>query len=275
MKLGYNTNGFAYHRLGDALTILADIGYDAVALTLDVHHLDPTRASTRDIDAVARLLNRLGLERCVESGARFVLDPRRKHQPTLLSETADERRAREAFLLRCLDVAEDVGADIVSLWSGRASGSQGAEKTAELLRPSLERLLDRAADKGIRLGFEPEPGMAIESLADFQTLDKTLGRHDLGLTLDLGHLEVTEARPFEPKVTAVVDRIVTVHVDDAKDRKHEHLPPGEGCVPIRELLLSLANGGFEGIASVELARHAHDAVRIARETHDILRGMWP
>ena len=41
MKLGYNTNGLAHHRLVDAIELLADLGYQSVAITLDAGALDP------------------------------------------------------------------------------------------------------------------------------------------------------------------------------------------------------------------------------------------
>ena len=41
LRFAYNTNGAANHRLDDALALIADAGYDGVAVTLDIHHLDP------------------------------------------------------------------------------------------------------------------------------------------------------------------------------------------------------------------------------------------
>ncbi len=41
MRLGYNTNGLAHHRLVDAIDLLADEGYQSVAITLDAGALDP------------------------------------------------------------------------------------------------------------------------------------------------------------------------------------------------------------------------------------------
>ncbi len=41
MRLGYNTNGLAHHRLIDAIELLADFGFRSVALTLDAAALDP------------------------------------------------------------------------------------------------------------------------------------------------------------------------------------------------------------------------------------------
>ena len=90
MRLHYNTNGFAHHRLEDAIAILADLGYDGIALTPDVHHLDPLKSSAREVDAVAARVAAAGLGITIEGGARFVLDPSRKPASlTALKEFAE------------------------------------------------------------------------------------------------------------------------------------------------------------------------------------------
>jgi sugar phosphate isomerase/epimerase len=97
LRYAYNTNGAAHHRLDDALALVADAGYDGVALTLDVHHLDPFAP---DLPSRARALGArlraLGLGLVVETGARYLLDPRAKHEPTLV--TADPPRAPAASI---------------------------------------------------------------------------------------------------------------------------------------------------------------------------------
>ena len=67
MILGYNTNGFAHHRLDDALHILAELNYQGVALTPDVNHYDLSTPIKLDT---------LGLSFVIETGSRFLLDPK-------------------------------------------------------------------------------------------------------------------------------------------------------------------------------------------------------
>src|SRR6478609_5516894 len=102
MLLGYNTNGFAHHRLEDALPILAALGYRSVALSLDYHALNPFDPGPlrAQVAVVRELLTSLGLRSVIETGARFLLDPWHKHQPTLLSADMHGRSRRLDFLKR-------------------------------------------------------------------------------------------------------------------------------------------------------------------------------
>ncbi|NBO93166.1 MAG: sugar phosphate isomerase/epimerase, partial [Planctomycetia bacterium] len=84
MRPGYNTNGFAHHRLEDAVEILRELGYESIALTVDYCHPPPTSMPMFCV---------------IETGARFLLDPRRKHQPTLVGVDSGPRRA---FLRECI-----------------------------------------------------------------------------------------------------------------------------------------------------------------------------
>ncbi len=69
---GYNTNGFAHHRLDDALAILADLGYGSVALTLDHHVLNPFESDLlARTDSLRKLLEKLKLRCVVETGRAF------------------------------------------------------------------------------------------------------------------------------------------------------------------------------------------------------------
>src|SRR5262245_62041407 len=140
MRIGYNTNGFASHRLTDTLSVLCGIGYTCVALTLDHHALDPFRADhDAEAAAVRRRLEDLKLVPVIETGARFLLDPWRKHRPTLLEDDAAERRRREDFLERAIDLAAALGAPAVSLWSGVGPQTATRDVLDDRLVDALER----------------------------------------------------------------------------------------------------------------------------------------
>ena len=157
MKLGYNTNGLAHHRLVDAIELLADEGYQSVAITLDAGALDPyddAETLSRQISQVRSALDRRGLSRVIETGARYLLNPRIKHDPTLMDPDPARRAVRSDFLLRAIDIAAAIGAEAVSLWSGCAPAavgeSEGLDRLAEGLRPLLGSCRASANSTGIR-----------------------------------------------------------------------------------------------------------------------------
>ena len=69
MYFGYNTNGFAHHRLEDAIEILAELGYQGVAITLDYHTLNPYELERVQLRRVRELILEHRLRVVVETGA--------------------------------------------------------------------------------------------------------------------------------------------------------------------------------------------------------------
>src|SRR5258708_35634383 len=119
MRLGYNSNGLAFHRWTDALELLADLGYESVAITLDHHCLDPyAEGLAHDVARMAATLSRLRLASVIETGAPFLLNPRAKHEPTLMAASADERALRIDFLKRANQHALHPRSHCRLLWFG-------------------------------------------------------------------------------------------------------------------------------------------------------------
>jgi L-ribulose-5-phosphate 3-epimerase len=270
-RFGYGTNGFANHRLNDALAVIADLGYEGVALTLDHDHLDPYADDiTRQVDVVARRLDRLGLSVVVETGARYLLDPWRKHRPTLVCGEGRDRRVD--LLRRAVRIGADLGAQAVSFWSGGTDVDVPDELAWQYLAAGCAEVVEEATAREISVGLEPEPGMLVDNLDGYQRINKMLGEPDrFGITLDIGHCRCLEAQPVPDCVRRGGDRLVNVQMDDMRRGIHEHLEFGDGEIDFPPVLAALAEVGYRGLVTVELPRHSHAAPLVARRSLRYLR----
>jgi L-ribulose-5-phosphate 3-epimerase len=265
MLLGYNTNGFAHHRLEDALCILTELGYASVAITLDYGSLNPYDPELpNQLDRVRQLLNEHHLRCVIETGARFLLDPRRKHQPTLLSNSTEERQRRNDFLLHAIEIAQDLHADAVSFWSGTPMDAD-TEVCWDRLTTACRGLSEQAAKHGVRLAFEPEPGMFIDTMPKFAELHRRVAHPSFGLTLDVGHLHCQGEIPIADHLRQWKDWLWNIHIEDMRYGVHDHLMFGDGTLEFPPIFLTLHEIGYAGGVHVELSRHSYDAVNTARK----------
>ncbi|MYQ47066.1 TIM barrel protein [Streptomyces sp. SID4985] len=277
LRFGYGTNGLADLRLDDALALLADLGYDGVGLTLDHMHLDPLApdlaARTRRL---AHRLAALDLEVTVETGARYVLDPRRKHGPSLLDPDPDGRARRADLLIRAVQVAADLGAHAVHCFSGTLPPGTDEDTAWDRLTEALTPVLEAATSAGIPLAVEPEPGHLLATLADFHHLRDLLGHPaHLGLTLDIGHCQCLE--PLSPAdcVRAAAPWLRHVQIEDMRRGRHEHLPFGDGEIDFPAVLAALAATSYRGLTVVELPRHSHAGPHFVEISLPFLRAAVP
>jgi sugar phosphate isomerase/epimerase len=272
MRFAFNTNGAANHRLDDALGLIADAGYDGVALTLDIHHLDPFAPDfPAERRRVAARLAQLGLGCVVETGARFLLDPRAKHEPTLVTASAEGRARRVEFLSRALEVAAETGADAMSFWAGVPKPGVNRQDAHDWLRAGAAQVARRAEQLGTTAALEPEPGMLIETADDWASL----AIPGLKLALDTGHCLVTGERDPAAAVRLFAPHLGTVSIEDMKRGVHIHLPFGEGDMDIPAILAALDQIGFDKLVCVELSRESHRADTMIPTSLEHLRSLLP
>ena len=115
MLAGWSTNSID----GDphtALNYLADLGFHSLALTPDRHLLNPFSATFADERlAWQRSLESRNFHCVVETGARHLLDPLQKHEPTLVSTASSARTRRIEFLTTAIDLAVALRARVADI----------------------------------------------------------------------------------------------------------------------------------------------------------------
>ncbi|MGD9634845.1 MAG: sugar phosphate isomerase/epimerase family protein [Pirellulales bacterium] len=277
MLLGYITNGLADVDAVQAVELLHAIGYRGIGLTLDHGFLNPFDANfAAQLDRTAERLQQLGMQSAIETGARFLLDPHVKHEPTLVSADPAGRARRVEFLSRAIDAAAALGSNCVSCWSGVVRDGAGDREPMDRLVVGLLEVMEHAAAKSVPLAFEPEPGMLIDTMDRFADLIEAIHQQGgnaegLQLTLDVGHLHCQGELPIADKLHQWADQLVHVHIEDMRRGTHEHLMIGEGEIDFPPVIQALEEIQFSGIIGVELSRHAHLGARAARQAYNFLR----
>jgi sugar phosphate isomerase/epimerase len=172
-----------------------------------------------------------------------------------------------------VDIAAELGSDAVSFWSGSPRDDATEDVLMSRLIEGCGRLCERADRRQVRLAFEPEPGMFIDTMDRFAQLHEQVNHPRFGLTIDIGHLHCQGEVPIAGHLRHWRDWLWNVHIEDMRRGVHDHLMFGEGEIDFGPVLRALAEIGYAGGVHVELSRHSHDAVETARRSLAFLKAV--
>lgn len=143
------------------LAQLKKLGFDAMMFHDDDAVPDIDGKSSQQLRKEARALKK----RLSDSGiAAEMVAPRLWFSPMTIdgAYTSNEPKARKYAIersLRCIDIANDLGTDLIVLWLAREGTylreSKNGRRSFEFLVQALDKML--AHDKRIRLAIEPKP----------------------------------------------------------------------------------------------------------------------
>jgi 2-keto-myo-inositol isomerase len=136
----------------------------------------------------------------------------------------------------------------------------------------LGRIAER---RGVALAFEflGQPLCSVQTLAQADEIVKRVARPGVGLVIDSFHFyaggsSLSSIDELDP------ERLFIFHINDAEDLPREQLEdshrllPGQGILPLREIIASLRRIGYDRVTSVEIFRPEYwerDPMELARE----------
>jgi sugar phosphate isomerase/epimerase len=276
IPLAFSTNAFKKNTFEEALYSIAGIGYTAVELMADLHHAYPplmTPARTREIrDLLAKLkltvsnVNAFTLFACGDT-----------YRPTWIEDADADRQRRVEHTLGAIRLAADFDCKTVSLQPGGPMIGTGLtrDEAARRFARGLEQCIPLAREKGVILAVEPEPGLFIQTAAEYLDFKNTYFRNEpaIQMNCDCGHLFCCGEDPAKV-IREHPEHISHIHIEDiGANRVHQHLTPGKGAINFPAIFEAVETVGYKRPVTVELYPYETTAAGVAKLAYDHLKPM--
>ncbi len=149
---------------------------------------------------------------------------------------------------------------------------------------TLREMADAAAEFGISVAFEfmGFPWAAVRDVAGAWAVVQETNRPNLGIIVDTAHF-YPGGSTLESIKQVDPERLVVLHINDVEDvpkpdiTDGHRLYPGEGVIPLQDILGAVRATGWDGVLSVELFREEYwrqDPLAAAREAKAKTLAVW-
>lgn len=264
MRYAISSNAYTRFSLNEAIERIHNCGYSALEILADHPHISPLDITPQEVKQVTRLLEQKGMSVSnINANTAVSVYPTIHHigetvfEPSLCNRIEEVRLQRIRYTERCIDLAEEWGASCISVTSGKCLAGNPPDQAYLLLVESLTQILPYAEKRNIRIGIEYEPGLLIENANEVQRVLAELNHPLLGINLDLGHTEVL-GEPLAGTIQRFGEKIVNIHLEDIRGRKHYHLVPGEGDINFEEVLEALKSIRYGNFVTFEIYSYPDD-----------------
>ena len=269
MQLGFNGATTQTADLATDIHVAGQAGYDVIELRdgkldqfLAQGSLDDVRRMVREANVAAWTINaidRVGVDGAVGT-ARAVA------------------RCRELSRY-----AQAIECPWVLVVPGPTDGRTDAQVTSDTVA-TLREMADAAAEFGISVAFEfmGFPWAAVRDVAGAWAVVQETNRPNVGIIVDTAHFyaggsTLESIKQVDPK------RLVVLHINDVENvpkpdiTDGHRLYPGEGVIPLQDILGAVRATGWDGVVSVELFREEYwqqDPLVVAREAKARTVAAW-
>jgi sugar phosphate isomerase/epimerase len=273
-KLAFSTNAFKKITLTESISAIAEAGYSGVELMADVPHAYPLPLDPAARGQLERQIQSLGLSISNINGFTLFAVGDTYH-PSWIENSEEKRNVRIQHTARCIELAAEMNCRTVSLQPGGPMiGTSLTKQTGyERFADGLSRLLPLAEKFNVTLAVEPEPGLLIQTAAEYLEFKQAYfpNHSKIKMNCDIGHLFCVGEDPAEI-IRSMPDQIAHLHLEDiGANRVHQHLCPGKGAIDFRSVFAALDQIHYTGWVTVELYPYEATAAEVAKTAFQFLR----
>lgn len=270
MKLSIASSVFVNYSIQDTVSLVAGVGYEGIDIWGGRPHVYRRDFSPSELEVVRAQIEDNGLETASFMPAFF------RYPHSLSSPNEVVRQDSLAYIRQCMDNAVALGAKILLIIPGHSLFRQDLTDARQRMIDSIDSVCRYSQQYEIRLGIEPA-NKAVTDLVntskDAKRITQELGYSNLGVVIDTGHIHLSDETP-EQAVKTLGPLLLQVHVNDNDARRQQNLIPGEGTFEFEGFLKVLAEAGFDGFLTVELAwDYSLDPLPAVQESMERIRGL--
>ena len=248
MRIGIFTSGYQRYPLERAFSDGQRFGYDYVELWGGRPHGFPYDLKQGQLKEVLQFVDTYELP--VE-----VYTPEHNAYPYnyMIGSQAQWEDAM-TYLETALEMGKALGAEYTLISAGHAGNMASAKEIRERLLTSLRRLGDKAEKLQHKILLEPLTSFESNVCNTANDLAEILEEIDRPWLMGMCDVVVpfVEQEPVMDYFEKLGDRMGHLHLVDSDGVSETHVLPGEGVMPLQELVCAIAAQGYEGRATIEL-----------------------
>lgn len=274
MDYGYHVGGLAFMDPAEAISQLARLGYQCVAIRPHSASLNPNHPwFGQHVDRISESIRQHNMKVIIDLDGLFLLDPYQRRLPSFLDADSDRYELLANYLTRWLQVAKDWSAELMTISTGSLGDpGRGREESLDVMAERLNPLLDQMADGEVGLAIRPRVGDFVDSIARFNQLQQWISsdsRSLLCLAADVGEMLSAGEIPVVDRLQMNLDALGCVYLCDRSSQQDGDVPPGSGEVALDRIVKSLRRIDFRGAAIVRVDGHSDDGLVHANSAIDL------
>ncbi|GHU80435.1 protein FrlC [Spirochaetia bacterium] len=270
MELGIFTSGYQRSSLDDAFRDAKQFGYDYVELWGGRPHAYAPDLKAGDIEIIKKLIDKYKMP------VKGYTPEHNGYPYNFMIGSEAMRQDAVAYLKLSLDMAKAMGAEFILISPAHGGYTATYKEIWDRLIKTMQELAEHAEKTGVNVVIETLTPLESNVCKNANDLAEIFSR--VPSPRLKGMLDVVVPFIQHESITAyfdlLKDKLYHLHLVDSDGTTDSHVCPGEGVLPLRELVGEIRQRGYQGTATIELVTgYIHEPSFYSRRAIEHIRSL--